>query len=82
MFKIFSEKIPAAVVWIVLCAILAAHSQTKRNFAVLDLRPGSGVDAGETGVLTDRLRVELFRTGKATIMERGQMDEILKEQGF
>jgi len=36
----------------------------KINFAVINLKPGSGVTGGECELITDRLRTELFRTGK------------------
>lgn len=61
---------------------LSAEEARKVNFAVLGLKNGTGVTSGETDILADRLRVNLFRTGKVVMMERSQMDEILKEQGF
>ncbi|NLG17790.1 MAG: DUF2380 domain-containing protein [Fibrobacter sp.] len=54
----------------------------KINFAVINLKAGSGVTEGECELITDRLRTELFNTGKVNVMERSQMQEILKEQGF
>ncbi len=53
-----------------------------KNYAVMELKNGSGVQAGEAEIITDRLRIELFNTGKASIMERDQMKAIMKEQGF
>lgn len=52
------------------------------NIAVINMKNASGVSSGETEVITDRLRGELFNTGKVNVMERDQMQEILKEQGF
>jgi TolB-like protein len=63
--------------------LLAAgiSSQTKTNIAVSDLA-GQGIDASNAAVITDRLRSELFNTGTITVLERSQMQDILKEQGF
>jgi TolB-like protein len=41
-----------------------------------------GVTENEALSLTDALRSELGKSGKYQVMERSQMDEILKEQGF
>ncbi len=49
---------------------------------MVSLRNGSGITKGEAELITDRLAVELFNTGKVVVMERGQMEEVLKEQGF
>ena len=57
-------------------------SETKTNYAVVNLKCSSGVTEGEGELITDRLRSELFNTGIVNVMERNQMQEILKEQGF
>lgn len=54
----------------------------KTNIAVLDLEPRGGLSAEEVLSVSDRLRGELINTGKYTVLERSQMDVILKEQGF
>jgi TolB-like protein len=54
----------------------------KTNIAVINLKSSSGVTAGEADLISDRLRGDLFNTGKVNVMERDQMQEILKEQGF
>jgi hypothetical protein len=51
------------------------------NIAVLDLDP-TGIAKPDAQFLSDRLRTELFETGKFQIVEREKMNEILKEQGF
>ncbi len=65
-------------------SIPAATSKppSKANVAVITIKNTSGVTAGETEVISDRLRDELFTTGKVNVMERDQMQEVLKEQGF
>jgi hypothetical protein len=57
-------------------------SDQKITTALINLKAGNGVNEGESEIISDRLRSELFKTGKVTIMERDQMQEILKEQGF
>ena len=51
------------------------------TIAVLDF-DGNGVSQSETRTLTNRLRDELFKTGVYIVLERGKMDDVLKEQGF
>jgi TolB-like protein len=51
------------------------------TIAVLDF-DGDGVSQSETRTLTNRLRDEIFNTGIYIVLERGKMDEVLKEQGF
>ncbi len=60
----------------------AAKTPGKTNIAVINMKNASGVTSGEIEVISDRLRGELFNTGKVNVMERDQMQEILKEQGF
>ena len=51
------------------------------TIAVLDFE-GQGVSQSETRTFTNRLRDELIKTGVFIVLERGKMDEVLKEQGF
>jgi curli biogenesis system outer membrane secretion channel CsgG len=60
----------------------APDTGKKENIAVLDLEPRGGLSADEILSISDRLRGELLATGKYTVIERAQMDAILKEQGF
>ena len=59
--------------------IIVLKSQT--HIAVVEFE-GKNVSEPEASALTDRLRTELFRTGKFRVLEREMMDEILKEQGM
>ncbi|NLG18078.1 MAG: hypothetical protein GX556_12170 [Fibrobacter sp.] len=52
------------------------------NIAVLDLVTRGGLTNEEVLSISDRLRGELISTQKYTVIERGQMDVILREQGF
>jgi TolB-like protein len=61
--------------------ILNLNAQVKQRIAVLNLE-SVGVSKTESITLTDRLRSELVKTGAFTIIERSEMDDILKEQGF
>lgn len=54
----------------------------KINFAVTALKPCEGISAGEAEIIADRLRIDIFSTGKVNILEREEMKNILKEQGF
>ena len=49
--------------------------------AVLDL-DGSALQATEMQALSGRFRAEILETGVVQVMERNQMDMILREQGF
>ncbi len=64
-------------------ALMAFGGQTaKETIAVMTLHGSSGITKDECELLSDRLRVEFFKTGMVDVMEREQMAEILKEQGF
>ena len=68
------------VILIIVCFPLFADGQ-KTNIAVLDL-DGTGLRDDDVQFLSNRLRTELFETGKFNVLERDQMNAILKEQGF
>lgn len=53
----------------------------KMPIAVIDLK-AKGVSKIVSGAMTDLIRSEMVKTGLYTVIERSQMDEILKEQGF
>lgn len=53
----------------------------QESIAVLNLE-GTGISASEAIGLTDRFRTDLVRTNKVTVVERSQMETILKEQDF
>jgi len=54
---------------------------TVSTIAVLPLE-GQGISDSETGILTERLRSALVQDGRYDVVERTQMDDIMKEQGF
>ena len=51
------------------------------NVAVLDLE-GENISKGDAAILSTRLRSELVKAKRFQIIEREEMQEILKEQGF
>jgi hypothetical protein len=59
-----------------------ADAPKKETVAVMSLKGSSGITKDECELISDRLRVEFFKTGFVDVMERDQMSEILKEQGF
>ncbi len=78
------------IVLFILCStVLAANRDslsnradtTRYQIAVTDMQC-RGISKSSSAIITDRIRAELFNTGVFTVLERGLMDEILKEQGF
>jgi len=55
---------------------------TKKTIAVLNLEAREGISKSGAATLTDRLRSELVNLESYIVLERGRMDDILKEQGF
>lgn len=51
------------------------------NVAVNELK-SHGIGETETAIISERVRSELINTGQFRVMERGQMNMILEEQGF
>jgi hypothetical protein len=76
------SSIPVTMMLLACAFASIAQEPAKLNYAVIDIKNADGVTKGESDIIGDRLRTELFRTGRASMMERDQMQEILKEQGF
>ena len=62
-------------------SVKSSGSSISGFIAVLEFE-GNNISSGEVRALTDRLRTELVGTGELTIIERGKMEEVLKEQSF
>ena len=60
---------------------LHSFSSAQTTLAILDFE-GRNISQGEALTLTDRFRNEIIKTNKYIAVERGAMEEILKEQGF
>ncbi len=58
-----------------------AYAAESMRVAVMDLRPVS-VSYETTKVISSMLRIQIIDSGKFTVVEREQMDMILKEQGL
>jgi len=86
---IFLRSAAAAIVCLIVAGQAAiagkadkSDSAKVENIAVLDLEPRGGLSVEEVLSVSDRLRGELIATGRYTVLERGQMNAILQEQGF
>jgi hypothetical protein len=64
-----------------LIAINVAGKDAVFNIAVNDLK-GNGIDQSVADIISDRLRAELVNAGVFRVMERAEMNNIFKEQGF
>jgi len=53
----------------------------KSNVAILQF-DAANISEAEVNILTGRLSTELVKLGSFTVVERSQMEEVLKEQGF
>jgi len=77
------RSLPVVPLLIILALVSGARAEVSRKTAigVLELT-SENIPAAEMRLLTDRLRHELFVTGRFTVLEREQMGMILEEQGF
>lgn len=66
---------------LLLCLPAILFAQQTESLAILDFE-GRGISDYEAVSLTDRLRSELVKTGEVTVVERGQMEQVLREQDF
>lgn len=67
---------------IVCLLLLVLGANAKENIAVLDFQNRGGMTDGEVQLITDRINSVLLDDGTFTVIERQQINEILKEQGF
>lgn len=67
------------IICLLMLLAFSAVAEMSVSIALKDLR-GSGVDPATQQMISERLRLELFRSGYYKVMERSQMDAILKEQ--
>jgi len=69
---------------ILLCMATFALAQAEPKLPLIAVMPlaAQGVDAASGLVVTDALSDQLLAEGKVRVMERSQMEKILKEQGF
>lgn len=69
------------IVYMFIICIVTLLNAEKINIAVMEL-DGNGISTNNIVGLSNRLRSQLFKTGKYNVIERSQMNAILKEQGF
>ena len=62
-------------------SVKSSGASVSGSIAVIEFE-GNNISSAEVRALTDRLRSELVSIGQLTIIERGKMDEVLKEQAF
>jgi len=67
--------------FILSCTILINFLLGQTTIAVLQF-DARGISNDEVATLTDRFRDELIKTDQFSVIERGMMEEVLKEQGF
>lgn len=72
------KKLVLAIAFV--CLLVPVKAQTK--IAVMDFRPGVGVTEAEVNGLRDMLINVLYESGKFYIVERSQLNQVLKEQDF
>lgn len=60
---------------------ITASSAQQTFLAVHDFE-GKSVSEVEASALTDRLRTEIINMGQVSVVERAEMDEVLREQGY
>lgn len=71
------------IIFIVLTiTALTSFAQTRLKIAVMDFTPGTGVTAANVSGLVDMLVNSLYDTQKFTIVERYQLNQVLREQNF
>ena len=66
---------------IILLSVFVSVTFPQTTIAVLDFDVNN-VSQSDVRALSDRLREELFKTKEYKVLERGLMEEIMKEQGF
>lgn len=67
---------------LLLLFLMTCSAAANTNAAVLAFSPGGGIDSAEANIIAERFQAELLNTGKYKVLDRQQMDAILREQGF
>ena len=74
-------RCPAIILFIVILSLFASPRAERVAVALNNLQ-AKGVEQSSADIISERLRSELVQTGVFTVLERAEMDQILKEQGF
>ena len=78
------RRLMSIILWVTAqCALSWAQGASNTpTLAVLDFEPKGGVTVESADYLTDRVRIELFKTRKYRILEREAIKKILQEQNL
>ena len=76
------KKISLIIMLLLAFAMTATAQNKKMKIAVMDFKAGVGVNAAEVEGLSDMLINTLYESGKFSIVERSQINQVLKEQKF
>lgn len=76
------KKISLIVMLLMAFAMAATAQNKKMKIAVMDFKAGVGVNASEVEGLSDMLINTMYESGKFNIVERSQINQVLKEQKF
>lgn len=69
--------------WLCVLSLMStvASATPLPSIAVIDFEP-RGMEAYEAAIIAERFRGQLVKSGLFRVMERGQMEAVLQEQGF
>ncbi|HBE03879.1 MAG: hypothetical protein A2096_14685 [Spirochaetes bacterium GWF1_41_5] len=81
MKYVLPVKITIAMIYLLLPAVIFSQVQDRMRIAIMDLEP-KAVSVDVAGVVSDLIRTELFNTGLFRVVERSEMDKIMREQQF
>ena len=70
------------VLLLVISAIATLCNAQRLRVAIIDMRAGVNRTQSQVDGLIDMLSVELFNAGDFSMVERTQVDKIIKEQNF
>lgn len=76
------KKVSLIIMLLLAFAMTATAQNKKMKIAVMDFKAGVGVNANEVEGLSDMLINTMYESGKFSIVERSQINQVLKEQKF
>ena len=76
------KKNKVYLIVVLLLAVCNAHAQNRLRIAILDLNAGVNRTQSQVNGLADMLSVELFNSGRFSIVERTQVEKVFREQDF
>jgi hypothetical protein len=79
--KFIKPVVSSFVIMLACIRFVNAQEANRIGIAVSDLA-ASGVKESDASIVSEQLRVELIKCPRLRLIERSQMQEILKEQGF